>query len=176
MLEDKMLEHFKTYEFGIIPHMLLSGEYSVEYLKNHFGEISKHFFQDLDIKVSIENFFVTLHSFQFQHEPEISIVVFHFPFQKTEQYYGLAKRLYYVYSGNLKKIHLYLEVLKNVRLRCEYNIFNIHLKENIISYEFITSRDVFNEETLAGDCAIWSSAMEVNQGLLKPVPFENIKR
>ena len=61
-------------------------------------------------------------------------------------------------------------------MRCEYNIFNIHLKENIVSYEFITFRNVFNEEILAGDCAIWSSAMEVNQGLLKPVSFKNIKR
>ena len=73
-------------------------------------------------------------------------------------------------------MHLYLEVLRDNSHRSEYNIYYIRQKNNVFSYEFITSRDVFNEETLAGNCAIWSSFEEVNQQLIKPVPFNNIKK
>ena len=176
MLTNSLWEHLKNFEFGIIPYMILNNEYSIEYLQNHFKEISEKFFQDLNIDISTEKFAITLHNFQFQNEPVTSVIVFHFPFRKTKQYYGLAKRLYCVYYRRLKQMHLYLEVLRDNSHRSEYNIYYIRQKNNVFSYEFITSRDVFNEETLAGNCAIWSSFEEVNQQLIKPVPFNNIKK
>lgn len=89
-----------------------------------------------------------------------------FPFEKTDTYIGFAKTMYVIFSEKLKKIHVFLEILrKNEKQSMEKSPYYFDVEEFKIEYEalkvYILGQRLNAEEEQTGAfCVAWASTEE----------------
>ena len=156
-----LLEHTK------LPVLLLENMVSLPVFIEQFPSLAiKYLHLDRDSVTCYQekDFTVTKHSFVFKKGLPYYVAVLHFPFDMSRDFAGLARRMYIVFSKNLKRFHLYLEIMGTQVAKQGvlpyFDILYLSRENDGIMMYSLSEQSTVEEDEMAQHCAFWSYLIE----------------
>ena len=76
-----------------------------------------------------EDFTMGRYSYQYRGENPYFVIACRFPFEETDEYIDFAKTVYVLFSKNLKKLYVFLEILQKEEQQDSNSLYYYQLKQ-----------------------------------------------
>ena len=124
---------------------------------------------DVDSGYREEDFTMGRYSYQYRGENPYFVIACRFPFEETDEYIDFAKTVYVLLSKNLKKLHVFVEILKkkeeqDINLHPYfYNIIELKIEKEEMRVYSLGQRMNSEEEQTGAFCVAWAYAQEQDE-------------